>query len=113
MGRSCPAAVVTMAKRRLKGIVRERESERRRMRSGDFPGLQTRRATAKVGAGGFDSHTPPPGPCDVTGGARKVERLFAWLQNFRRVVVRYGRYLENYLGFVQLGCMVILLRNYF
>lgn len=43
----------------------------------------------------------------------KVERLFAWLQNFRRITVRYERHLQNYLGFVQLGCIVILLRNYF
>lgn len=43
----------------------------------------------------------------------KVERVFAWLQNFRRVLVRYDRYLDNYLGFVLLGCIVILLRNYF
>ena len=43
----------------------------------------------------------------------KVERLFAWLQNFRRVVVRYERYAENYLGFVQLGCLLILLRTFF
>lgn len=43
----------------------------------------------------------------------KVERVFAWLQNFRRVLVRYDRYLENYLSFVLLGCIVILLRNYF
>lgn len=28
----------------------------------------------------------------------KIERLFAWLQNFRRLVVRYERYAEN------LGC---------
>ena len=40
----------------------------------------------------------------------KVERLFAWLGNFRRLVVRYERRVENYLGFVRLGCMVILLR---
>jgi IS5 family transposase len=40
----------------------------------------------------------------------KVERLFAWLSNFRRLVVRYERRAENYLGFVQLGCIVILLR---
>jgi transposase len=40
----------------------------------------------------------------------KVERLFAWLGNFRRLVVRYERRAENYLGFVHLGCMVILLR---
>jgi transposase len=40
----------------------------------------------------------------------KIERLFAWLGNFRRLVVRYERRAENYLGFVQLGCIVILLR---
>ena len=43
----------------------------------------------------------------------KVERLFAWLQNFRRILVRYEYHDENYLGFVQLGCMLILLRAYF
>ncbi|MDQ5828081.1 MAG: IS5 family transposase [Chloroflexota bacterium] len=40
----------------------------------------------------------------------KIERLFAWLGNFRRLVVRYERRAENYLGFVRLGCIVILLR---
>ncbi len=43
----------------------------------------------------------------------KIERLFAWLQNFRRIVVRYEYHDENYLGFVQLGCLLILLRAYF
>ena len=42
----------------------------------------------------------------------KVERLFAWLQNFRRVHTRYERYLDNFRGIVQLGCMVILLRYF-
>jgi transposase len=42
----------------------------------------------------------------------KVERLFAWLQNFRRLVVRYEYHLENFLGFVHLGCILILLRRY-
>jgi transposase len=41
----------------------------------------------------------------------KVERLFAWLQNFRRLVVRYEYHLENFLAMVQLGCIVILLRK--
>ena len=40
----------------------------------------------------------------------KIERLFAWLSNFRRLVVRYERRVENYLGFVHMGCIVILLR---
>jgi transposase len=42
----------------------------------------------------------------------KVERLFAWLQNFRRILVRHEYYADNYLGFVQLGCTIILLRWY-
>jgi transposase len=41
----------------------------------------------------------------------KVERLFAWLQNFRRLVVRYERYAENFLGMLHLGCCIILLRH--
>ena len=28
----------------------------------------------------------------------KIERLFASLQNFRRLIVRYERYAENFLG---------------
>ena len=41
----------------------------------------------------------------------KVERLFAWLQNFRRLVVRYEYKAENFLGIAQPGCTVILLRK--
>lgn len=41
----------------------------------------------------------------------KIERLFAWLQNFRRLVVRYERYAENFLGLLYLGCCLILLRH--
>jgi transposase len=41
----------------------------------------------------------------------KVERLFAWLHNFRRLVVRYEYYVDNFLGLVQLGCVIILLRH--
>ncbi len=37
----------------------------------------------------------------------KVERLFAWLGNSRRVV-RYEQRAENYLTFARLGCIVIL-----
>lgn len=43
----------------------------------------------------------------------KIERLFAWLHNFRRLVVRYEYHVANFLGFVHLGCMLILLRRYF
>lgn len=41
----------------------------------------------------------------------KVERMFAWLFNFRRLVVRYEYHAENYTGFVTLGAIVILLRH--
>ena len=41
----------------------------------------------------------------------KIERLFAWLQNFRRLVVRYERHAENFLGVLQLACSLILLRH--
>jgi transposase len=42
---------------------------------------------------------------------RKIERLFAWLSNYRRLVVRYERHAENFLGFVRLACVLILLRS--
>ena len=37
----------------------------------------------------------------------KIERLFAWLGNFRRLVVRDERLALNDLGFVHLGCILI------
>jgi transposase len=40
----------------------------------------------------------------------KIERLFAWLQNFRRIVVRYERHAENFLGMLHLASSLILLR---
>ena len=40
----------------------------------------------------------------------KIERMFAWLFNFRRLVVRYEYHAENFQGFVHLGAAVILLR---
>jgi transposase len=41
----------------------------------------------------------------------KVERLFAHLQNFRRLVTRYEYYRENFQGFMLLGCVLLLLRH--
>jgi transposase len=40
----------------------------------------------------------------------KVERLFAWLTQFRRITVRYEAKIENFLGFLHLACIKILLR---
>jgi len=41
----------------------------------------------------------------------KIERINAWLQNFRRVVIRWEVKAKNYLGFVLMACMVIIGRN--
>ncbi|HSN30294.1 MAG TPA: IS5 family transposase, partial [Kofleriaceae bacterium] len=41
----------------------------------------------------------------------KVERLFAWIFRFRRLVTRYEEKAENYLGLLQLACAQILLRR--
>lgn len=40
----------------------------------------------------------------------RVERLFAWLGNFRRLLIRWEYHLENFLGMLHLGCIKILLR---
>jgi transposase len=41
----------------------------------------------------------------------KIERLFAWLHNFRRLVTRWEFHEANFLGMLQLGCLIILLRH--
>jgi transposase len=41
----------------------------------------------------------------------KVERLFAWLHIFRRLVTRWEYHIENFLGMVHLGCLKLLLRH--
>ena len=41
----------------------------------------------------------------------KVERLFAWMQNYRRLVTRWEYHIENFLGFVQLACLIMLLKH--
>ena len=41
----------------------------------------------------------------------KVERFFAWLQNFRRIVTRYERKSENFKAMVLFGCALIFMRR--
>jgi transposase len=40
-----------------------------------------------------------------------VERTFAWLGNFRRLVVRYDRSLKIYQAFFHIACFMIVLRR--
>jgi hypothetical protein len=39
-----------------------------------------------------------------------VERFFGWLKSFRRIQTRYERLASTYLGFIQLGCIMMLMR---
>ena len=41
----------------------------------------------------------------------KVERCFAWIQNYRKLVTRYERKAENFLGMVKLAAILILIRH--
>lgn len=42
----------------------------------------------------------------------KIERSISWLQNFRRLVTRYEYFDFLFHGFVQLACMIIVLRQF-
>lgn len=42
----------------------------------------------------------------------KIERLFAWLNKYKRVLVRWDRLVEHFLAFVHLACAMILMRRY-
>src|SRR5207249_791180 len=41
-----------------------------------------------------------------------VERFFAWIQWQRRILVRWEYYAQNFLGFVQLACLVVLFKRF-
>ena len=42
----------------------------------------------------------------------KMERTFAWLGNYRRLVVRWDRDLRSYQAFFHLACLLITLRKF-
>ncbi|WP_144994322.1 transposase [Polystyrenella longa] len=41
----------------------------------------------------------------------RVERTISWLKNFRRLVVRYDYYAHLYHSFVQLACLIFILKR--
>jgi len=41
----------------------------------------------------------------------KVERFFAWLHNYRRIVTRWEYHASNFLAMIQLACALILLKR--
>lgn len=73
---------------------------------------RARRTCSRVGcqagrhASSGDTHRSSTRPSTETS-----ERLIAWCQNFRRILVRHEQKLENYRAFVHLGCIRILLRQ--
>jgi transposase len=44
-------------------------------------------------------------------GRWRIKRLFAWLHNFRRLVTRWERHVENFVAMLHLACARILLRH--
>jgi transposase len=42
----------------------------------------------------------------------KIERLFAWLNKYKRVMVRWDRFVDHFIAFVHLACAMILMRRY-
>lgn len=42
----------------------------------------------------------------------KIERTFAWLQNYRRVEIRRERLLTTFQAFVRIACCMILLKHF-
>jgi len=68
-----------------------------------------------------DSDRPRASDSNVIVDARRgralrrrwlVERFFAWIQWQRRILVRWEYYAQNFLGFVQLACLVVLFRRF-
>lgn len=41
----------------------------------------------------------------------KVERTISWIQNFRRLCIRYEKSAMLFQGFLHLGCSIILLKQ--
>jgi transposase len=39
-----------------------------------------------------------------------IERTFAWLGNYRRLVVRYDRHITSYQAFLNIACMFMSLK---
>jgi transposase len=53
-------------------------------------------------------------PSFRTDGYRRrfiVERTFAWIMSYRRIVVRYDNHIGMFIAFFQLACVMITLRK--
>jgi len=41
----------------------------------------------------------------------RIERTNSWLQNFKRLIIRMEHKVHNYVGLVQLACVMIVMRR--
>ena len=55
---------------------------------------------------------PFASPTRIYKSRWKVERTFAWLQNYRRLEIRRERLLTTFRAFVRIACCLILLRHF-
>lgn len=64
-----------------------------------------------IAALGIDPRIPRRADRSTPIGRKRwiVERTFAWINQFRRLKVRYELFAENYVGFLRLACAVIAL----
>ena len=65
-------------------------------------------------AASIEPHRTPPQDGRILRRYKRrwtVERTFAWLGNFRRLVVRYDRSLQIYRAFFHIACFMIVLRR--
>jgi len=117
---------------------RQRFATRDPLRSGPDPRCPHRRPAGQAGRGKAYDSDPLDRECEALGVTLiaphkrnrvkpstqdgrplrcykrrwKVERLFAWLQNHRRLITRFEYYAENFLAFLQLAAFMILAKRY-
>lgn len=79
----------------------------------------TPKGEAVVEEAGYTPHIRRKGEAKVAPEDRtypprrwKVERFLAWLSKFRGILVRYAKKAENYMGFLQMACILLWMRRF-
>jgi transposase len=93
---------------RPRGRPRQRPHKLHADKAYDYPRcrayLRRRGIIGRIARRGIDSS-------DKLGRSRwTVERTFAWINRFRRLIIRYERLADLHLAFLDLGCALICLR---
>jgi transposase len=74
--------------------------------------IEARGYVAHIPARGLDTPVLEPGDPNRHPARRwVVEICHAWLHKFRKILVRYERLAENYLGLLQFACCLIIYRQ--